>query len=91
MNDKVDASQVSMQLGQGSPTGKEDISLEVLITNHLQNELVKAQMKSAVLLVSSNWHAKYHARKVTELLEKSFSQEAMYKDMDRVSKMLSLC
>ena len=30
------------------------------------------------------------ARKVTELLEKSFTQETMYKDMDRVSKLLSL-
>jgi len=48
-------------------------------------------MMSVVLLVSSYWHAKYHARKVNELLEKSFSQEAIYKDMDRVSKMLSLC
>ena len=48
-------------------------------------------MKSAVILVSSYWHTKYHARKVNELLKKSFTQEAMYEDMDRVSKMLSLC
>ena len=48
-------------------------------------------MNSDVILVSSFWHSKYHERKANKPLEKTFTQEAMYEDMDRVSKMLSMC
>ena len=91
MNETVDGMQDIMQLGQGSPTAIEDPRQEVLRANHLQRKPARAQMKSAVLLVSSFWHSKYHARKVNKLLEKSSTQEAMYEDMDRESKMLSMC
>ena len=47
-------------------------------------------VKSAVLLLFSFWHAKYPARKVIELLEKSFTQEDMFEVIVRVSKQLSL-
>ena len=49
MNEKVTGSQESMQLGQESSL----VLVLVLVANHLQNEPVKAKMKSAVLLVSS--------------------------------------
>ena len=54
-----------------------------------QRNKVKPQMKSAVLLVASFWHAKYHAKKVNKLLEKTFTQEDMFSDMVRLCNMLS--
>ena len=46
-------------------------------------------MKSAVLLVASFWHAKYHAKKVNKLIEKTFTQEDMFSDMVKLCNMLS--
>ena len=74
-----------MQLGQGSAPSQGD-----LIAEYPQSIPERPQLKSAVMLVSSFWHSKYHANKVNELLESSFTQDAMHEDMVKVAEMLSL-
>ena len=62
-----------MQLGQGTAPSQGD-----LIVEYPQSIPERPQLKSAVMLVSSYWHSKYHANKVNELMESSFTQDAMH-------------
>ena len=84
--------QLSMQPGQGTQVINDGSSQEndnlnmVYPTNVPEREM----MKSGVLVIASYWHARYPARKVTELLEKSFTQDDMYNAMVRVSNILSM-
>ena len=75
-----------MQPGQGTYIP----SQEELNTDFPPRNQEKLQIRSSVMLVSSYWHGKYHANKVNELMEASFSQDEMFEDMSRVSTLLNL-
>ena len=79
-------SQDDMQLGQGTYVPNQ----EELNTDFPPRNQEKLQIRSSVMLVSSYWHGKYHANKVNELMEASFSQDEMFEDMSRVSTLLKL-
>ena len=74
-----------MHPGQGSAHSQGD-----LIAENPQDIPERPQLKSAVMLVATFWHSKYHTNKVNELLESSFTQDEMYENMAKVAEMLSL-
>ena len=80
-----DTESQDMQLGQGSAPSQGD-----LIVEYPQSIPERPQLKSSVMLVSSFRHSKYHANKVNELIESSFTQDAMHEDMAKVAEMLSM-
>ena len=87
VDDGADSETQEMQLGQG--TAAESVpSQEDLHVDFPQRDPNRPQLRSAVMLLSSYWHAKYHANKVNELMERSFTQEAMFVDMDSVQNAL---
>ena len=89
-DDEDDDDSGSQTQSQFLPLGQRTPSLDDTNDVFSQSTTVKRQIKSSVMMVATFWHSKYHANRVNELLECSFTQDEMYESMCIVAEMCSL-